>query len=515
MNYQDVLYSPMLPPHIMALAQKAARNNAPVLVQGERGTGKGLIAKIIYHTGDLKYYGFHRIDCKILTDQKLTESLSHLFKEINYGATPATIYIREVGLLHQTDQMKLLELVEDGFFQEGIGKKVIKNLRFISSSSEHLKEKVLQGRFSEDLYDRLATQSIFVPPLRERLNEISSIAQYLLAEHSKKMNIKTREISREALALLERYWWPGNLRELEHVVVRSAIGSGGETLMERDLFFEAENGDHSFGSYLRGPGTKSSVVPRKNFSEEQSASALSVFFVELVHRIKNPLVSIKTFTQLLREKFADAEFRDYFYKIVTEDIEKIDSVLNGLLNYIKVNTPMEKTDTVHFIIEDILRRNAEQLERRKIGIFKKFEKSLPETTVHEEQLRYILNSLIQYALPSIPPGGSIGFLTKSFEVPKKEGSGQMPVQKDGKCIEVMIVFNGYKKQTETIETVLGGPEARRGEATELELRLIQEIIQKNQGTMRFETSEKRARTLISLKFPIERRKVIYYQSEGA
>jgi nitrogen-specific signal transduction histidine kinase len=235
----------------------------------------------------------------------------------------------------------------------------------------------------------------------------------------------------------------------------------------------------------------------------------------LVHRIKNPLVSIKTFTQLLREKFSDTEFRDYFYRIVTEDIEKIDSVLNGLLNYIKVNTPIEKTDTVHFILEDVLKRNAAQLNERKIEIFRKFEKDLPETTVHEEQLRYILDSLLQYAIPSIPPSGSIGFLTKSSDLQKETNGNKTFVQNDEKYIEIMIVYTGYKRPIEPFETVLGVPAVHQEEAVGLELRLIREIIQRNQGTMKFEVNEKKPRTLISLRFPIERRKVIYYQSTNA
>ena len=238
---------------------------------------------------------------------------------------------------------------------------------------------------------------------------------------------------------------------------------------------------------------------------------MSLFLIELVHRIKNPLVSVKTFTQLLREKFNDAEFREHFYRIVTEDIEKIDSVLNGLLSYIKINTPIEKKDTVHFILEDVLKKHEIQLEDKKIKIFKKFEKDLPETIVHDEQLRYILNSLLQYAIPSIPPNGSIGFLTKSFDLPTQTADDKKLLQKDGRYIEILIVFTGYKKPVEQFETVLGIPAVQKEEAIELELRFIKEIIQKNQGMMKFEVNEKKPRTLISLKFPIERRKVIYYQ----
>jgi nitrogen-specific signal transduction histidine kinase len=233
--------------------------------------------------------------------------------------------------------------------------------------------------------------------------------------------------------------------------------------------------------------------------------------MELVHRIKNPLVSIKTFTQLLREKFNDGEFREHFYRIVTEDIEKIDAVMNGLVRYVKINTPIEKKDTIHFILEDVLKNHEAQLEDRSVKVFKKFEKDLPETIVHDEQLRYILNALLQYAIPFISPSGSIGILTKSFDVETETPDARAYHQRSERYIEILIVFTGYKKPFEQFETVLGIPALQKEEAIELELRLIKDIIQKNQGMMKFEVNEKKPRTVISLKFPIERRKLIYYQ----
>jgi nitrogen-specific signal transduction histidine kinase len=438
-----------------------------------------------------------------------------LFKEFNNGTSPAFLFFKEVGYLGPDNQLKLLELIDEGIFQNGIERKIFKHLRFISSSAENLKEKVAQGKFSEDLYYRLNTLSIRIPALRDRTKEISEIAQYILAEHSKKMKIKKVGISDPVLRLLQSYWWPGNLRELEHVIVRSAIFSEGDKLMEKDLFFETENEKNSFISFLKKTEMKPSVLEPKSLKNETNNHLSSLFFIELVHRIKNPLVSIKTFTQLLREKFGDEEFREYFYRIVTEDIEKIDALLNGLLNYIKVNTPLEKANTVHVVLEDVLKKYEVQLEDKKIKVFKKFEKDLPETIVHEEQLRYILNSLLQYAIPSIPPHGSIGFLTKSFHIAKETSENKTSVRKDGRYIEIMIVFTGYKKSVEQFETILGIPAIQQEEAIELELRLIKEIIQKNRGLMKFEVNEKKPRTLISLKFPIERRKVIYYASTNA
>jgi nitrogen-specific signal transduction histidine kinase len=515
MNSQELLHSPILPPQVATLAEKAAFNNIPVLIQGELGTGKELIAKLIHQIGDWRHYRFHKIDCRSSTPEAFTTQLSHLAKDFHDGTIPGTLYLKEVGSLGQENQLKLLELIEEGFFQEGLQKKIFKKLRFVSSSSEDLREKASRGRFSEDLYYRLSTLLISIPPLRERVKEIARISQYLLAEHSKKMGIKKVGISNNVLMLLQSYWWPGNLRELEHVIIRSAVFSEGDQLMEKDLFSETEVEKNSFISFLKKMESKPGPVEKKNFFQKPENHFSSLFFIELVHRIKNPLVSIKTFTQLLREKFNDEEFREYFYRIVTEDIEKIDSLLNGLLNYIKINTPMEKANTVHFILEDVLKKYEGQLEDKKIRVFRKFEKDLPETIVHEEQLRYILNSILQYAISSIPPQGSIGFLTKSLSVQKGVGEDQALVEKNGGLIEIMIVFTGYKKSVEKFDSLLGVPVLQQEEAIELELRLIKEMIQKNQGVMTFEVNEKRPRTLISLKFPMERRKVIYYPSTNA
>ena len=511
MNYEELLHSPLISSLIVPITRKAAHTNAPVFVQGEQGTGKELIAKIIHHSGDWKYYRFYKIDCKILTEDAFADQLIRLFKETNFGTVPATLYLKEIGHLGQTDQLKLVELMEDGIFEIGMEKKIIKDLRFISSSSGNLKERMAQGKFSEDLYHQLNTLSIHIPPLRDRTQEISAIAQYILEEHSKKMKINKVDISNNVLALLKSYWWPGNLRELEQVIIRSAIFSEGGNLMEKDLLFETENENNSFITFLKKAEVKPPEFKHPSLHDEQNAHTLSLFLIELVHRIKNPLVSIKTFTQLLQDKFNDGEFRGQFYRIVTEDIEKIDSVLNGLLSYIKINTPIEKKDTVHFILEDVLKKHEMQLEDKKIKIFKKFEKDLPETVVHDEQLRYILNALLQYAVPFIPPNGSIGFLTKSFEKRKETVEDKRIIAKDGRYIEIVIVFTGYKKGAETFETVLGIQDSQKEEAIELELRLIKEIIQKNRGTMKFEANEKTPRTLISLQFPIERRKLIYYQ----
>ena len=511
MNYQELIHSPIISSQIISLIEKACHNSVPVLIRGEHGTGKELVAKIIHHAGDWRYYRFYKIDCKTQTEDSLNYQLLRIYTENNFGTIPSTVYLKEIASLEPPLQSKLLELVEDGVFQAGVEKRIMTHLRFIGSSSEDLREKMAQGKLSEDLHHRLNILSIRIPPLRDRAKEISTIVKYVLEEYSKKMRINKVGISDPVLKLLQNYWWPGNMKELQQVVVRSAMLSDGNILTEKDLLLEPENENKSFVAFLR----KTNITPTESkpayFSSDQNAHPFSLFLMELVHRIKNPLVSIKTFTQLLREKFNDGEFREHFYKIVTEDIEKIDTVMNGLVRYVKINTPIEKRDTIHFILEDVLKKHETELEHRKIKLFKKFEKDLPETIVHDEQLRYILTALLQYALPFISPNGSIGFLTKSSDVEGGSTAAKASHQTNGRYIEILIVFTGYRKPFEQFETVLGIPAVQKEEAIELELRLIKDIIQKNQGMMKFEVNEKKPRTVISLKFPTERRKLIYYQ----
>ncbi len=510
MNYQELLISPLIPSSLIPIAKKSAKGKVPVLIYGEPGTGKDLLAKIIHFTGDWRYYPFFTVDCRILGEEPFQAQLSRLLKEIEKEDHPFTLYLKEVGRLVPQDQIHLLELVEEGVFQNGKEKKLLSNIRFISSSSEDLKVKVTQGKFLQDLYHRLGTLTLFLPPLRERTKELPFIAQYLLDENAKKMRIRKIGISPSALKLLENYWWPRNLRELEEVLLRSAISSEGEKIMEKDLFFETGSEKNPLLSFLEKfekRETSDTISPRENSTQDPS-----LFFIELVHRIKNPLVSIKTFTQLLRDKFNDPEFRDYFYKIVTEDIEKIDEVLNGLLNYIKINHPMEKKGTVHAVLEEVLKKYESQIEHKQIKVLRKFERDLPEVILHEEQLRYILDSLLQYAIPSIPPHGTIGFLTKSMDGIKGKDEEKQP--QEGKYIEILILFTGLKKPVEPTETLFGIPLSKEEELTDLEIRLIREIIQKNRGEMKFEVNEKKLRTLISLRLPIERRRVLYYQTDS-
>jgi nitrogen-specific signal transduction histidine kinase len=280
--------------------------------------------------------------------------------------------------------------------------------------------------------------------------------------------------------------------------------------MEKE-FFETEKLSNSSAFFLNEEGTKPPEIKEKSLPNEQSPPFLSSFLVELVHCVKNTLATIKNFTLLSMEKYDDVEFRKYAYRSVTGDIKKIDSVLNSLLNYININTPIIKSNTLHLILEVILEANQKQLQDKKINIIKNFEKDLPEICIHDEQIKFIFDSVLQYAILSTPTHGTIGFLIKTLDVPKRTAAPKTPLERKDGSILVVVGFVDGKKQIEQVETLPGIAAIPKEEAMDLILELVKEIVQKNRGTMTMKVDEKKSKTLIILRLPIERRKSFYYE----
>ena len=213
-----------------------------------------------------------------------------------------------------------------------------------------------------------------------------------------------------------------------------------------------------------------------------------------IHYTKSTLDSIKKLTLLSQDRFIDKEFGKVLYQRIAEDVEKADLLLNNLLDYFRVTTPFEKTDTVNTLIEEALRKNQAQLGEKGVKLFKKLEKDLPEIIVPDEQLKYILNSVLRYLITSTLPNGTIELLTKSFIFQRGEGEAYTSFEEYGGYIEILLVFVGDRKPEEKSEVKLGGiPSLRKDEMLELMLRLAKEMVLKNRGMMKFEADEKKGK----------------------
>lgn len=273
--------------------------------------------------------------------------------------------------------------------------------------------------------------------------------------------------------------------------------------------FNIENDSKFSESSSVKDGLESIKSRSDSLTNERNTSFLSPFLIELIQRIKNSLGSIKNYNQLSRGKFSDKRFGEYYYRAVTEDIEKMEMVLNSLIDYMKLHTPIRKMNTVHNIIEAVLKKHQVKLEEKGIKLLKRFEKDLPETVVPDEQLRYVLSSVLQYAMVVTPPNGNIALSTKSLSLEKETGGAEGLLKRDGKHVEISVGFAVHQKLTEPAS----GPATTHQEgAPDILLRFAREVVLRNHGTMKVGVDEKRTKTFISLRFPAERRKVVYYQS---
>jgi hypothetical protein len=185
-------------------------------------------------------------------------------------------------------------------------------------------------------------------------------------------------------------------------------------------------------------------------------------------------------------------------------------VLNSLLNYISINTPLTKSNTLYIILEEVLEANERLIRQKNIKIIKKYEKDLPDTFIHSEQVRFILHSVLQYAILSTPPDENIGLVLKLYDVHDGTAAVETSPENGRRYLELIIGFNEDKKPVHPSDN----PSETQGDQKEgmadLILKLAKEILQRNHG-MVIETHGKRLKNLICLRFPVERRKVVYYE----
>ena len=278
----------------------------------------------------------------------------------------------------------------------------------------------------------------------------------------------------------------------------------------KDNFREGDSRgeDHSLESFLKKAEEKPAETKEDVIPDEQDPAFMTSFLIELVHTIKSSLASIYHGALLTWEKGGDPKNKTEAHTKVKEEIKRIDTVLNSLLNFISINTPIAKTNTLSVILEDILEANEKQLQAKDIRVARRCEKDLPETFFHSEQVRFVLHSILQYAVFLTPAHESIRILMKSPDVAESPETRKALPENKG-YVEVMIGFNGGRKPGGPLENskdVQGDPR----EAIDLILVLAKKILVKNHGMMIMETNGNRPKTLITVRFPIERRKVVYY-----
>ena len=231
----------------MKLAAKTADNNFNVLIRGESGTGKELIAEAIHYSSERATQPFIRVNCAAIPENLLESEMFGHVKGAYTGAIKTkigkfeladkgTIFLDEIGELDKSMQAKMLRVIQKKEFQRvGDDRTITVDARIIAATNRNLEELVENGEFREDLYYRLNVIPIWLPPLRERREDIPVLSEYFLNKIAEEFGCEPKQLSGEAMDALIHYSWPGNIRELENVMERINILADGREVQKEDL----------------------------------------------------------------------------------------------------------------------------------------------------------------------------------------------------------------------------------------------------------------------------------------
>ena len=236
--------------HAVEQATQVARSDVSVLLLGESGTGKELLAAHVHRESPFAPGPFIKVNCAAIPTDLIESELFGHEKGAFTGAAAlrrgrfevadgGTIFLDEVGDLHEAAQAKLLRILQDGELQRVGGEQPIRvTVRVISATNRRLDELVAAGTFREDLFYRLSVVPIRVPALRERRQDIGELTAYFLAEFCARNTMRPREVDPDVVTVLEQHHWPGNVRELRNIVERMAILTRGDRITVESIPLE-------------------------------------------------------------------------------------------------------------------------------------------------------------------------------------------------------------------------------------------------------------------------------------
>lgn len=233
--------------NVYKMIKQVAKTRTNILITGESGTGKELIARAIHEQSDRRDNPFVVINCSGIPETLMESELFGHKKGAFTGATQdkkglfeiadkGTVFLDEIGEISPPIQVKLLRAVQERIFKAvGSNEDIIVDIRFISATNKDLEQEVIAGRFREDLFYRLNVIEIKLPPLRERKSDLRLLAQHFLDKYSREMEKEITKISSYAIDLLNKYDFPGNIRELENLMERSVALSSTNIILPDSL----------------------------------------------------------------------------------------------------------------------------------------------------------------------------------------------------------------------------------------------------------------------------------------
>jgi two-component system nitrogen regulation response regulator NtrX len=262
---------------VLDRVEKVAPTDARVLVTGENGTGKELVARAVHRLSPRADATFIEVNCAAIPSELIESELFGHMKGSFTGAVEdragkfeladgGTLFLDEIGDMSLAAQAKVLRALQEGIITRVGGAKPIKvDVRVLAATNKDLEEEIKGGRFREDLFYRLNVIPLHVPPLRERREDIPMLVQHFVETIAKESALKPRQFTDEAVARLQRMDWPGNVRELRNTIERLLILSGGGAITGDDV-------ELLVGGHMKGGGLSSDLLGCTTFSEFKEAA---------------------------------------------------------------------------------------------------------------------------------------------------------------------------------------------------------------------------------------------------
>jgi DNA-binding NtrC family response regulator len=490
--HSHYLRYPFLDRTAAALVQRFARTHLPVLVSGEIGCGQERVARGICALASTDV-ACSFVNAADINDEFLASKMVQL--SLWTEKSGRIFVVEEIEKLSASAQSKLLNFIEE------VETKSVE-CRFLATSKIDLLEQVYQGEFLEGLYYRIATLNLKLRPLRDRRNDIPMIAAWFAQYFAPLLELSQVTFSPEARDRLANYLWFGNLSEMETVIARTLAVRGKTTIEAHDLVFDSFGNSESqefadveefispdekrnnlrvVSSWNAGTQVPASQVGQTASSER--ASELKVLIHELTHEMKNPMVTIKTFAQLLDDRYEDEDFRARFRDVVSCDIERMDDLLEMMIEFADFSQPRVDRTSLDERLRWAVNEVAEECGKRQAAI--RFQSSRIATAIlaDENQLDYILKNVLSAVVSQAKLGSEIG----------------VEIQQAG---TVVITYFREGPRMASITQYLGSLSEAAGESIlPLRILLAKQLVERNSGEMAVDSSDAE-KEIVTMEFPI-------------
>jgi two-component system response regulator PilR (NtrC family) len=487
----EYLEYPYLARAAASLIHRFADTHFPVLIAGEIGCGQDRVARAVYalrgETGPPI-----AVDGAAVNPHYLSEKRLEVLRRRGLQQRQPVMLVENTDRLNPFDQSLLLTFLEQ-VEHDGGGRR-----QLVATAKVDLLEKVYRGEFLESLYARLATLSLRLAPLRERREDLPVLAECVAQEYSRELGLGPIQFADTAIERLQNYLWFGNLTELEMVIARTLAARRATRLEAADLIFDFTDVEteprpaeerpapgpeprRELRLVSAHPNTHSGLSGAQGNGHIQRID-LSILIHELAHELKNPMVTIKTFAQLLSERYQDEDFRTRFEGVVSTDIERMDDLLESLVEFADFMQPQTRVLPLDDSLIAVLAEMSGDCAKRQVQVRWKDSGSKCVVRADEAQVKFVLRNILIAVLSQIKPGSEI-----EVHVEKNGSLSLTYVREMGRMAAISQYFNN------------SAPNSTQ-DILPLRVLLAKHLIERNHGRIVIEDAED-DKAVVTIEFP--------------